>query len=263
MACADLTLAVHPFKPATQLVEAFTPLVAYLSKKLDDTSLSLRITPDYQAHVDAIGQNEVDIAYMGPVQYVKLIERYGAKPLLARQAINGSPFFHGKVFVAKSSAIQSLADLKGKRFAFTEPLSTMGHLVPRSMLWGAGVSVDSLAGFKFVGDHVNVALAVLTGEFDAGAVKEDVYFGYESRGLRAIATSPPISDHVFVVGNQVSAVRIQQLRELLFHLREEPDGKQIMSGVAKGVTAFVPAVDTDYDSLRALLKTLSYAGTTY
>lgn len=263
MAFADLTLAVHPFKPATQLIEAFTPLVAYLSNKLDGTSVSLRITLDYQAHVDALGQNEVDIAYMGPVQYVKLIELYGAKPLLARQEINGSPFFHGKVFVAKSSSIQSLADLKGKRFAFTDPLSTMGHLVPRSMLWGAGISVDALAGFKFVGDHVNVALAVLTGEFDAGAVKEDVYFGYEARGLRAIATSPPISDHVFVVGNQVSAVRIQRLRELLFHLREEPDGKQIMSGVAKGVTAFVPAVDADYDSLRALLKTLSYAGTTY
>lgn len=260
---ADLTLAVHPFKPASQLVEAFTPLAAFVSKKLGDTSVSLRITPDYQAHVDAIGRNEVDIAYMGPVLYVKLIHLYGAKSLLARQEINGSSFFHGKIFVAKTSSIRSLADLKGKRFAFTEPLSTMGHLVPRSMLWGAGISVDALANFKFIGDHVNVALAVLTGEFDAGAVKEDVYFGYESRGLRAIATSPPISDHVFVAGNQVSATRIQQLRELFFQLSGEPDGEHIMSAVTKGVTAFVPADDADYDSLRALLDTLSAAGVSY
>lgn len=260
---ANLTLAVHPFKPATQLMEAFTPLAAYLSNKLGDTSVTLRIAPDYQTHVDAIGRDEVDIAYMGPVPYVKLIEVYGVKPLLARQAINGSPLFHGKIFVAESSSIQALAGLRGKRFAFTEPLSTMGHLVPRSMLREAGVSVEALGDFKFVGDHINAALSVLAGEFDAGAVKEDVFFSYEARGLRAIATSPPISDHLFVAGNQVSAIRIQQLRDLLFQLSEEPNGKQIMSGVTKGVTAFVPTVDADFDSLRALLKTLAVSGVTY
>lgn len=262
-AFGGLTLSVHPFKPPTQLVESFTPLATFLSGKLGGIPVSLRIATDYQAHINAIGHDEVDIAYMGPAAYVKLVEVYGVKPVLARQAINGSPFFQGKIFVLKDSAIASLTDLKGKRFAFTEPLSTMGYLLPRSMLLHAGITIDALASFNFVGDHINVALAVLAGEFDAGAVKEDVFFKYESQGLRAIGTSPAISDHAFVVSNNVAPAQVLRLREILLHLHDDPNGKIIMSGLAKNLSAFVPAVDADYDSLRVILRELKAAGVTY
>lgn len=262
-AFGGLTLSVHPFKPPTQLVESFTPLVSYLSEKLGGIPVSLRIATDYQAHIDAIGHDEVDMAYMGPAAYVKLVEVYGVKPVLARQAINGSPFFQGKIFVLKNSTIASLTDLKGKRFAFTEPLSTMGYLLPRSMLLHAGITIDALASFNFIGDHINVALAVLSGQFDVGAVKEDVYFNYEAHGLRAIATTPAISDHTFVVSNNMASDQVQQLRNILFNLHETPAGQNIMSGITNNVTAFVPAIDADFDSLRVLLRELKTAGVTY
>ena len=54
---ADLVLGVHPFKPATKLSEAFTPLTNYLGEKLR-TPVSLRIAKDYQAHIDAAGRDD-------------------------------------------------------------------------------------------------------------------------------------------------------------------------------------------------------------
>jgi phosphonate transport system substrate-binding protein len=256
---AELVLGVHPFKPATKLTEAFAPLVAYLGDQLGET-VTLRIAKDYQAHSDAIGRDELDVAYLGPAPYIALVEQYGRKPLLARQAIAGKPTFHGKIFVRRDSPLHALADLKGKRFAFGEPHSTMSHLVPRYMLWQAGITVEQLAGHKFVGDHVNVALAVLAGDFDAGAVKEDVYLGYEGRGLRAIATSAPISDHLFVACGRVPAARVQRLRELLQQLHKDPKGPAVLQALTPGVTALVPVADSDYDSLRVVLRKMRALG---
>ena len=256
---ADLVLGVHPFKPAGQLVEAFTPLAGYLSEKLGQP-VSVRISKDYQTHIDATGRGELDIAYLGPVPYVKLRDAYGARPLLARQQIGSSPVFHGKIFVRRDSPVRTLADLQGRRFAFGEPHSTMSHLVPRYLLWQAGITVDKLASHRFVGDHVNVALGVLAGDYDAGAAKEDVYYQYQGRGLRAIATSAPISDHVFVASRKLPDDLVHKLRAALLQLDRDPRGAAILQTMTNGVTALVPAKDSDYDSLRAVLKKLRELG---
>lgn len=259
---ADLVLGVHPFKPATKLTEAFSPLASYLGEAMGEP-VSLRIAKDYQTHTDAIGRDEVDFAYMGPASYAALVEKYGPKPLLARQAIDGQPAFHGKIFVRADSPIRTLTDLKGKRFAFGEPHSTMSHLVPRYMLWQSAIMVGDLAGYKFLGDHVNVALAVLSDAYDAGAVKEDVYFTYEGRGLRAIATSAPISDHVFVASRKLPEAKAGKLRNILLRMGNDPKGAAALQAVTPGVKALVAVKDGDYDSLRAVLRKMQELGVPY
>jgi phosphonate transport system substrate-binding protein len=256
---ADLTLGVHPFKPPSKVVEAFRPLAGYLSEKLGQP-VSIRIAKDYQAHVDAVGRDEIDIAYVGPSSYVKLRETYGERPLLARQQIGSSPVYHSKIFVRKDSPIGALTDLKGKRFVFGEPHSTTSHLVPRYMLWQAGITVDQFFSHKFVSDHVNVALGVLSGDFDAGAVKEDVFYQYEARGLRAIATSGPLSEHLFVASRTLPEPTIRKLREALLQLDRDPQGAAILQSMTPGVTSLVPVQDSDYDSLRRVLKKLQELG---
>ena len=256
---AQLVLGVHPFKPATRLTEAFTPLANYLGEKLGQP-VSLRIAKDYPEQVDAIGRSDIDIAYLGPALYVKLREEFGEQRLLARQQIGTSPVFHGKIFVRTDSPVHTLKELVGKRFAFGEPHSTMSHLVPRYMLWQAGVTADQFASYKFVGDHVNVALGVLVGDFDAGAVKEDVYFNYKSRGLREIATSAPISDHVFVASRKLPAAQAAKLRDIMLHMNQDPKGQAALRAMTAGVTALVPVQDSDYDSLRVVLKKMQELG---
>lgn len=256
---AEIVLGVHPFKPATRLTESFQPLAQYLSVRMGQP-VTLRIARDYQDHVDSVGNGSYDLAYMGPSLYVKLRETHGAFPLLARQRIGSQPVFHSKIFVRVDSPVTDLAGLAGKRVAFGDPKSTMGHLVPRYMLWQAGVSVEQLASHKFVNDHVNVALGVLTGEFDAGAVKEDVFFQYEKRGLRAIATSAPISDHLFVGSKRMPPAVVERLRAILLAMHQDPDGRAALHAITPGINALVTVQDRDYDALRAVMKKLDELG---
>jgi phosphonate transport system substrate-binding protein len=256
-----LTLGIHPYLPATELAGRFTPLADYLAR-ITGRPVEIRIAKDYQEHIDRVGRDEVDIAYMGPAPYVKLVDAYGEKPILARLEINGKPSFQGVIVTTRESPIQSLSELAGKRFAFGDPDSTMSHLVPRYMLAEAGVGVERLGGYEYLHSHVNVALGVLMGHFDAGAVKEEVFYEYEKRGLRALAWSPRISEHLFVTSKTLPPETVKTLREALFSLRDTEEGRAILSSIKEGVTAMVPASDGDYDTLRAILRALEEQGVT-
>jgi phosphonate transport system substrate-binding protein len=136
----------------------------------------------------------------------------------------------------------------------------MGYLVPAAMLLEQGITLSQLGRARFLNDHVNVALSVLAGDDDAGAVKKDVFYSYEQRGLRAIATSPPISDHVFLANTKLSPATVKALRSAMLELATTPKGKEILQHMTPGLTALIPASDTDYDSMRTVWRRLKTAG---
>lgn len=258
-ATEKLTLCVHPYKSASELYVAFTPLAEHLSRSIN-TKVELLIAKDYDSHIKHIITKKNGIAYLGPASYIKLVKLYGKPPILARLEINGKPTFEGKVFVRNDSAITSLHDLHGKRFAFGDQNSTMSHLVPRYMMLKAGITVDKLAEYAFLGNHTNVALSVLSGHYDAGAVKETVFFKYQSRGLRELATTPALSEHLFIASDNLSPQLIEHLRNTFYDLENSPSGMRAMKSIKRSITAMVPADDSDYDNLRLILTTLRHNG---
>jgi len=250
-----LTLSIHPYKSATILHKAFEPLTQYLSS-VTKTTIQLQIAKDYQSHIDLIGKDKVDIAYMGPASYVQLVKEYGKKRLLTRLAINGKPTFKGVIVVPLKSKITTLQMLKNTRFAFGNAASTMSHLVPRYMLLKAKIPISKLKKYAFLGNHENVALAVLSGNYDAGAVKEEIYFKYQSQGLRALAETPSLSEHLFVVNNNLHSNLVKKLKNEMLNLHSIKENILILQSIKKTASALVSVKDSDYENLRNILETL-------
>ena len=157
------------------------------------------------------------------------------------------------IIVREDSSIRSLEDLAGRSFAFGDTNSTMSHLVPRYMLEEGGMPVSRLAKYEFLGSHHNVALAVLGGYFDAGGVKEEVYYEYRDRGLRMLAKSPPIAEHVFMTRSSLPTDIQESLRKAMLTLHEDAQGADTLTSLKSGVTALVKVDDGDYNSLRKIL----------
>ena len=256
---SPIVLAVHPYLPFLELRKRYQPLADYLQAFLD-RRVEVRVGRDYGEHIMHIGKDKVDIAYMGPATYVRMVEKYGRKPLLARLAINGEPVFHGYLVTNTNSGISDIQALQGKRFAFGDPASTMSHLVPRFMLLEAGVNVEDLADYQFLGSHKNVAMGVLSETFDAGAVKEEVMAYYKDRGLISFAKSAPFSEHLFVARANASAGFVEALRKALYQLSDTEEGRNILRAIKLSVTDLVPVEDSDYDNLRVVLKVLGEQG---
>ena len=252
----QLILGIHPYKSPSVLVNKYQPLVRYLSKKLS-IPVEINISKDYESHINSIGNNEFDIAYMGPASYVKLTEQFGKKTILAKQTIKGKASFKGAIIVSQGSHIKSLNELQQKRFAFGDVASTMSHLVPRYMLIKAGISIKDLKQHRFYGSHDNVALAVLTGDADAGAVKEAVYYKYKTRGLRVLKFTPDISEHLFVASSKLKKELIKDIQYIFLNMNVNNRlEKKILNSIKPGMDGFTKAKDSDYDNLRVILKTI-------
>lgn len=250
---APLRLGIHPYLPAAELHTRFQPLADYLGKAIGRT-IEIRIGRDYEEHIQAVGTNRVDIGFMGPVLYVKLVKAYGPRPLLARLEVNGKPELTGAIVVRKDSPIHTLTDIKGHRFAFGDPDSTMGHIVPAAMMAQADVPLSGLSEYKFLGAHKNVAIGVLAGDYDAGAVKMEILNEYAGRGLRLLTAVTPVSEHLLLTRSDLPTEQVEQLRQALLNLKNLPEGASIMHAINKGMTAFVPVADADYDTLRTLMQ---------
>ena len=254
-----LKLGIHPYLSASDLVKRFTPLAEHLSWELKQP-VTVEISSTYDSHIQKIGEGALDIAFMGPASYVILVERYGKRPLLAAFETKEGKVFHGHIMVRKDSPIASLGQLKGKRFVFGDKDSTLSHFVPRWMLLKSGIDIMDFSNAIFVANHDNIALGILAGTVDAGAVKEEIFLKYEPQGLRSLARSPAIADHLFVARQGLPKKTVQALRQALLRLSKNEEGKKVLAGLRNDVVALVPGEDGDYAPLRAILKDLKQAG---
>ena len=254
-----LILGIHPFLSSTELYRRFTPLAEHLSRELG-RPVQINIADSYESHVIAIGRGRVDIAFMGPASFVKLTSNFGSVPLLAAFETRGGRTFRGVIVVRKDSPIKTLSQLRGKKFAFGDVNSTMSHLVPRYMLLKAGVDVKLLGKYDFLTNHDNIAMSVLSGNFDAGALKEDIYNDYAEQGLRALAISEPVPDHIFVARAGLSADTVRKVTRVLYSLKDTEDGRRVLASIQKDLVGLVPVENSDYDPLRKVLDSLASSG---
>ena len=144
--------------------------------------------------------------------------------------------------------------MANKRFAFGDPESTMSHLIPRYMLLQAGIPKGLPDNHQFLGSHKNVAIGVLVGDFDAGAMKKEVFDEFAPKGLKALAMTPGVPDHVFVARSDLPPETVAKLRKALLHLGRRPMGADILGRLHRGLSDLIPTQDQDFDALRDMVK---------
>ena len=125
-----LRVSAIPDEAPTELQRKFKPLGDYLKK---ETGLEVQFTPvtDYAAVVEGLANNKIDMAWLGGFTFVqaRLRTNGGVVPIVQRAE---DEKFTSKFIVPAESPAKSLADLKGKSFAFGAPSSTSGHQIGRA-----------------------------------------------------------------------------------------------------------------------------------
>jgi len=241
---------VHPLAKPSELIKMFKPLIGYLEQELDAT-LSFRTSKDYTTHVEALASGEIDISYLGPAPYAVLDEQYpGTIRIGAAVLNNGNPTFQGVIIAKEGSSINSLQDLEGKKFAFGDRKSTLSCYMPAFMLMEAGIF--KTIEYAFVGSHDNVALGVLNGVFDAGGIKPAVAEKYQARGLKIIAESEPVYEHLIVIGPGIDDATAEKIRTALLGVQDPV----VYTSIKHSLTGFTAVEPSDYENLKHVIATV-------
>ena len=245
-----------PDAGATQVsIQEKAPLRDYLTTQMG-REVNLVIPTNYNATVEALGNGSLDFAYLGGLTYVKAHRQYGVVPLVQRTS---DLEFHSLFITGSGSAVKSLADLKGKTFAFGDINSTSGHLMPYMELKRAGVNVDADLKFRYSGSHPATAKAVESGAVDAGALDETVYNSMIAEGkldktkVRVFYTSKPFVDYVWVARKDTTAEERERFVQAFIGLKEGRDDKVLQ--VLRG-KSFVRANDENYSAIRQVAEEL-------
>ncbi|MDO9526450.1 MAG: phosphonate ABC transporter substrate-binding protein [Gemmobacter sp.] len=171
---------------------------AYVSDLLGvETKL---FTPaDYDGVVQGLLGGSLDMAWLGASAYAKayLTNPEALDVVMVKTNLDGSVGYYSIGFARKDRNITSLADLKGKIFAFGDPNSTSGYLIPSVEIpveIGATMETGDYFGeVRFVGGHEQTIVAVANGDVDAGVTWADGQGnwedGYNSGALRKASDS--------------------------------------------------------------------------
>ncbi|NKE48714.1 phosphate/phosphite/phosphonate ABC transporter substrate-binding protein [Roseomonas frigidaquae] len=146
-------------------------LAAHAERKL---GVPMRITrgTDYAAVVEALRANQLEFAHLGPAAYALARRAMGERvvPLLRHRGRDGAEGYYSVIFVKADSSVQSLADLRGRSFAFADPNSASGFAAPSYFLRKEGVEPSTyFSRTGFSGNHEQSVIAVLNGTYDAAA----------------------------------------------------------------------------------------------
>lgn len=148
---------------------------------------------DYNGCIEGLLGGNVDMSWLGASAYAKvyLSDPDAIQPVLVKINTDGSYGYYSVGFARKDSGITSLEDMKGKEFAFGDPNSTSGYLIPSIEIPKAGYSMEPGEYFGdvvFSGGHEQTIVGVYNGDFDAGVTWADGLGawedGYNSGALR-------------------------------------------------------------------------------
>lgn len=223
-------------------LDAFVALVVIFRKRGID--LDWVLYSGYDALVDAFVGGEIDMAWNGPVSYVK-IRRLLDEPCRVIAMRDVDVDFVTHFITHRDSDIAAISDLRGRSFAFGSRGSVQAGLLPHHYLKEAGIEPASdLAAFTFsedrrIGasnDEEDVAERVASGEYDAGAISGLTLRALERIGdarVRAFWTSPGYSHCCFTLRNGLDAALVDEIeRAFLSADASDPDGRTLLEAEA-------------------------------
>lgn len=126
---------------------------------------------DYDGVIQGLLGGTLDFGWLGASAYAKtyLTDPEAVEVRLTKQNVDGTTGYYAFGFARADSGITSMEEAKGKTFAFADPNSTSGYLVPAAELQGQlGDLKQYFADVKFSGGHEQSIVGVANGDFDAG-----------------------------------------------------------------------------------------------
>jgi phosphonate transport system substrate-binding protein len=230
-------------------------LQAYIEKKLG-MPVQLVDRDNYDEMNGLLESGGVDAAFVCAGPYVEGKLKFNLE-LLAMPLVKGRPLYYSYIIVHKDSAISSMKDPRGQVFAFTDPKSNSGKLVPTYMLAKLKETPEHyFSRVEYTYGH-DKSIRAVAEKIVAGAAVDSLIWEYAAikkpeltAQTKIIATSEPYGIPPVVVRPGMNPELKKRLKEVLLTTANDPEGREILKGMM--IDSFIAGDDKNYDSIRAM-----------
>ena len=255
----ELTFALLSTENASEITRRWGPILAQLEKDLGVKVKSVTAT-DYRGTIEALKFKKAELGHLGPKSYVEASANNYAnvEPIAQLQLANGSLGYRSCLIVHSDSEVFTPEDMAGKTFAFNDPNSTSGYLVP-SAFFMMDMGVDPKKYFSkitFSGSHEASILAVANKKVEIAStnmpdLSQLTRENKVPRGaLRVIWVSKLIPNDPIVVRKDMPASLRSAITESLTTMKAR--NPEVFKEIGAWLGGFVPADDGKYQVIRDL-----------
>lgn len=255
-----------PSQESDTIADTIEPLAKKLSEELgEDVEVEGRVMTNYTALVEAMGTNEVHIGFVPAFGYVLANQEHEVEVLLKSER-HGSGSYVAQYLVRSDSGLKTLADLKGKTWAFGDPTSTSGYLFPAVQI-AKEFDVENPETEFFgesvqTGGHDNSAIAVYNGDADVATTFDDVRttlveeYPDIMEALTVIKKTEEIPNDTISVTKELDDELVQKIKDVFLSFNDDEEMIAIMKEVYSW-DAIIEADDSEYDVVREAYKMFS------
>ncbi|HKW94144.1 MAG TPA: phosphonate ABC transporter substrate-binding protein [Methylomirabilota bacterium] len=255
----EITFALLSTENAAEISRRWGPILTQLEKDLGVKVKSVTAT-DYRGTIEALKFKKAEVGHLGPKSYVEASNNNYAnvEPIAQLQLANGSLGYRSCLIVHSDSDMFSPEDMMAKTFAFNDPNSTSGYLVP-SAFFMMEMSVDPKKYFSkvtFSGSHEASILAVANKKVEIASTNlpDLQQLTRENKvprsALRVIWVSKLIPNDPIVVRKDMPASLRSAIQESLTTMKAR--SPEAFKEIGAWVGGFVPADDSKYQVIRDL-----------
>jgi phosphonate transport system substrate-binding protein len=248
---ASYSLGVFPHLPPRDLEKVFAPLAGDLGKAVHKKVL-LNSSATFDKFAANLDEEEYDIAFVQPFDYIRAADEHGYLPLATRKEK-----LSAIIVTRQDSPLKSLNDLRGKKLALPPSNSAVSRLL-RAYLWKNGINPDRDIELIHFRTHFSCMQQVIIGEVVACGTAPPTRRYFEGKYnviLPVIAETRGIPHALWIVHKRVPLKDRKILLQRILSWGKTKEGRRML---ADGRLApYVPVTDAAYDVVRKLAKQAS------
>lgn len=252
-----LMVGFIPAEDARAMVRQSQPIADKLAAAIG-MKVELFVGSDYNATIEALRAKHIDVALLGPFSYVLATTQADVEAFaITVTAKTMQPGYHAIIITQKDSPINSLQDIKGHTFAFVDPGSTSGYMVPSAFFVRENlVPEQDFKQVMYSGGHDASIVAVAEGKVEAASVADRILERAYAKGLadrkdiKVIWESDLIPNNPMLYRKGLSEDLKKRVREAFYGF------KNLAFGEMGTVARFDPATDKTYDVIRQIASAL-------
>ncbi len=256
-----LRVAVAAMISPKETFDLYRQILEYLSRQMGrDLEFVQRKT--YTEINELLLRGDIDLAFICSGPYATGKASYQFEPL-AVPLMHGSHFYQSFLIVNKDSPYKRLEDLRGQSFAFTDPASNTGKLVPTYWLTELQERPETFFSQTiYTYSHDNSIMAVSRGLVDGAAVDALIWEYFQKKKPAFVARTKIIkkSEH-YGIPPLVASARLfagdrERLQQLLLTMHQSPEGKKILAELL--IDRFIPLKEEWYEPIRQMHQKLAH-----